>query len=249
MTSGGAVEIDDGGRTDARDDDASDTARLIGAARARRRRNTKSLSRVSTPRLIGMNAFFFAYGAWISSFAIVTLPYEATMFFPKADSVALGAFMVIAGASQLSGPWAGYVSDRSRHAMGRRRPMIARGAMCVGPCLVMMFVARTYVDALAAWAPTCYYLAFTLTMVALNVMYTAATGLVPDIVPEEQTGESNGVLAAMSAAGACASFVYTMVYPDVSTLYFFYTGLLVTCVPITCYCANESSSLEDEEDE
>ena len=34
MTSGGAVEIDDGGRTDARDDDASDTARLIGAARA-----------------------------------------------------------------------------------------------------------------------------------------------------------------------------------------------------------------------
>ena len=102
MTSGGAVEIDDGGRTDARDDDASDTARLIGAARARRRRNTKSLSRVSTPRLIGMNAFFFAYRAWISSFAIVTLPYEATMFFPKADSVALGAFMVIAGASQLS---------------------------------------------------------------------------------------------------------------------------------------------------
>ena len=84
---------------------------------------------------------------------------------------------------------------------------------------------------------------------APNVMYTAATGLVPDIVPEEQTGESNGVLAAMSAAGACASFVYTMVYPDVSTLYFFYTGLLVTCVPITCYCANESSSLEDEEDE
>ena len=95
MTSGGAVEIDDGGRTDARDDDAA-TPRVSSAPRARRRRNTKSLSRVSTPRLIGMNAFF-AYGAWISSFAIVTLPYEATMFFPKADSVALGAFMVIAG--------------------------------------------------------------------------------------------------------------------------------------------------------
>jgi MFS family permease len=107
----------------------------------------------------------------------------------------------------------------------------------------MLLVARTYYGSLGGWAPTLYYVAFTATMLALNVMYTAASGIVPDMIPDDQTGQSNGVLAAMSAAGACMGFVYTMVYPDVGSLYWFYIALLVICVPITCYCATEESSL------
>ena len=222
----------------ARDD--SDTARLISTTPAPPR------SRVSTWRLIGINAFMFGYGAWISSFAMVTLPSESTRFFPGAESVALGSFLFIAGASQLSGPWAGYASDRTRHKLGRRRPMIIKGAYVVTPALVTMLLARTYNE--AAYAAAAYYVGFTAAMLALNVMYTAATGIVPDLIPESQTGEANGVLAAMSAAGACTGFVYTMVYPNLGSLYWFYIGLVFATVPITCYSANEPSTLKSDAD-
>ncbi|OUS42186.1 hypothetical protein BE221DRAFT_86093 [Ostreococcus tauri] len=221
--------------TSARSAESFDVERSSGDAKPR--------ARFSTLRLIGLNMFFLAYGAWISSFAVVTLPYESTAFFPETDAVALGGFMVIAGASQMSGPLAGYLSDRMRHAHGRRRPLIVKSASVVGPCLVALLAARTYRDDLGdvggTLAPVMYYVAFAITMIGLNVMYTAATGLVPDLVPDEQMGEANGVLAACSAAGACLSFMWTMLWPDVGNLYFFYIGLLVTCVPITCYCAVE----------
>jgi len=225
------------------DDDSSaidaDTARLLarGGAPAPAPR-----ARASTWRLIGINAFMFGYGAWISSFAMVTLPSESTRFFPGAESVALGSFLFIAGASQLSGPWAGYESDRTRHKLGRRRPMIIRGAVVVVPALVMMLYARTNYE--EAYAAALYYLGFTAAMLALNVMYTAATGIVPDLVPESQTGEANGVLAAMSAGGACTGFLYTFVYPNLGSLYWFYIALVFVTVPITCYSANEPSTLK-----
>ena len=229
------------------DDDAPEQTagnrRLLASEEDARRRKRARPRAVSVWKLCGINAFFLAYGAWISSFAIVTLPYESTRFFPDADAVALGGFMFIAGASQMSGPWAGYVSDRTRSAYGRRRPVLVKGAVVTAPSLGMLLVARTYYGALGGWAPTLYYVAFTATMLALNVMYTAASGIVPDMIPDDQTGQSNGVLAAMSAAGACMGFVYTMVYPDVGSLYWFYLALLATCVPITCYCATEESSL------
>jgi MFS family permease len=217
--------------------------RLLASEEDARRRKRERPRAVSVWKLCGINAFFLAYGAWISSFAIVTLPYESTRFFPDADAVALGGFMFIAGASQMSGPWAGYVSDRTRSAYGRRRPVLVKGAVVAAPSLVMLLMARTYYGSLGGWAPTLYYVAFTATMLALNVMYTAASGIVPDMIPDDQTGQSNGVLAAMSAAGACMGFVYTMVHPDVGSLYWFYLALLATCVPITCYCATEESSL------
>ena len=196
--------------------------------------------RCSTLRLIGINAFFFAYGAWISSFAIVTLPAESTLFFPNSDTVALAGFMMIAGASQLSGPWAGFVSDRTQSKFGRRRPIILKSATFVAPSMIAMFFARTFSN--AWWAAGTYYVAFTAAMLALNVCYTACTGLVPDIISDNQTGQANGILAAMSAAGACASFLYTMVYPNVGSLYWFYLALLAT-VPVTCLSADEKSTL------
>ena len=53
----------------------------------------------------------------------------------------------------------------------------------------MLLVARTYYGSLGGWAPTLYYVAFTATMLALNVMYTAASGIVPDMIPDDQTGQ------------------------------------------------------------
>mmetsp|Transcript_5745 Transcript_5745/g.19596 ORF Transcript_5745/g.19596 Transcript_5745/m.19596 type:complete len:95 (-) Transcript_5745:9-293(-) len=48
-------------------------------------------------RLIGMNSFFFAYGCYISSFGIVTLPTESERFFPQYHDLALASFLAIAG--------------------------------------------------------------------------------------------------------------------------------------------------------
>lgn len=79
-----------------------------------------------------INCFQFANILWLSSYAIVTLPLESQRFFPKKHDVALGAFLAIAGISQLSGPVAGYASDRYASKYGRRRPMMVRAGAPVG---------------------------------------------------------------------------------------------------------------------
>lgn len=77
------------------------------------------------------------------------------------------SFLAIAGFSQLSGPMAGFFSDRSNADGGRRRPFIIWGTL-VG-----------FVGILALWwahrnlAIKVYFFVFFIAMLALNVIYVA----------------------------------------------------------------------------
>mmetsp|Transcript_5746 Transcript_5746/g.19597 ORF Transcript_5746/g.19597 Transcript_5746/m.19597 type:complete len:476 (-) Transcript_5746:52-1479(-) len=194
-------------------------------------------------RLIGMNSFFFAYGCYISSFGIVTLPTESERFFPQYHDLALASFLAIAGLSQLSGPTAGFFSDRyvSRH--GRRRPLLAMGALVALPSIFVMWLARSYPA--AGWAPTTYFAAFFLAMMALNTMYSSCAGLIPDLVPEAELGKANGIMAAMTALGACMGFLFIFNFPDTAALYKLYVGLMCTTVPLTLVASREKPALAE----
>lgn len=86
-------------------------------------------------QICGLNAFGYAYGVLISTYGLITLPMEAERMYPSNHALLLALFLGLAGVSQLSGPMAGYFSDRCTHRWGRRRPFLvyggAVGVMCV----------------------------------------------------------------------------------------------------------------------
>ena len=119
--------------------------------------------------------------------------------------------------------------------------MIVRGAM-PGPCLVMMFVQD--VRTRCGVGADAYYLAHADDFVALTLCTRRRRGWCR-YCARGVTGESNGY--GDERGERARRSAYTMVYPD-GRRCIFHT-IIMTGVSITCYCANESSSLEDEEDE
>jgi len=190
-------------------------------------------------RLCAINSFMFGFGLYLSTNLITTLPKEAERFFPEVHAVALGVLMAIAGFSQLSGPTAGFFSDRHVGFWGRRRPFMVAGYVVGVPAILVQWIARNL--PVSSFAVTLFYVAFFVAMLALNVMYAGAAGLIPDLVPEHQMGQANGVLAFFTVAGACAGFGYFEAVGDVSLMYPMYALVLTVCTAITVVAAKEKS--------
>ena len=174
------------------------------------------------------------------SYAVVTLPLESERFFPAYHDFALACFLGAAGVSQLSGPAAGLVSDHwvSRH--GRRRPLMLAGTLVALPCIALQGLSREHP---ASWAAVGVYAAsFFGSMLALNVIYAASAGLIPDLVRPDQVGQANGLMAAIMAAGACFGFVFAFAATSQAQLYVMYAALALVCIPTTLLCAQERPS-------
>ena len=67
----------------------------------------RELERVKPKRsilfIVGIESFLFAYGAMITTLAMITLPAEAERMFPQASAIALAGFLFLAGVTQLVG--------------------------------------------------------------------------------------------------------------------------------------------------
>lgn len=146
--------------------------------------------------------FCFAYGngVLISSYFIITLPIEAKRISSEHSAAILGGFILLAGITQLICPVVGLVSDRTTHRWGKRRPFILVGGVVGVVGLFLQLVSRYY----EWWG--CYTLAFLVSMLSLNVIYSCMNGFVPDIVPDEQIGRANGIIAMLTVSGAVSSF-------------------------------------------
>ena len=134
-----------------------------------------------------------AYGAIIGTFFLLTLPMECSRMSVDGSvkSINLGIFIFVAGLTQLASPIIGLASDSlnksgragiHHHALGRRRPFLILGYfMCsVG------FIGMSRCSTSEFWV--FYGLFYTLTMLALNVVYSALIALIPDLISTEQTG-------------------------------------------------------------
>ena len=62
--------------------------------------------------------------------------------------------------------------------------MMALGTCAALPCIALQWYARGFPASAAAVGG--YYAAFLASMMALNFIYAAAAGLIPDLVPPEQ---------------------------------------------------------------
>ena len=218
---------------------------------------------VSLLRLLGLTSFMFATGLLLSTYGMITLALESARLAPTNSSFALAGFLAMAGVSQLVCPLAGYLSDRHESRCGRRVPFIAGGTTVLVLGLAVQWVSRSgelpgvgfddddddaasSSSAAAAddddgasrfLATVAYGSAFLASMIALNVAYTAATSLVPDLVPPEQTGIANGLGVFLQVLGSCFGFLYYFLVDDLDALYALYVVVVVCFAGVTLIVA------------
>jgi len=200
--------------------------------------------RVEKPQLTLMElAFLFAFalgnGSLIGSYFLITLPMEAKRMDKERAAMYLGGFVCIAGITQLICPVVGLYSDRCNHKMGKRRPFLLYGGIAGVAGLYLQLIARSY----DMWF--LYSIAFTISMLALNTIYSSMNGLIPDHVAEAQTGKANGVIAMLTVIGAISSFaVFHFVVHGLEGFYMFYMILVASTVGISVTMAGQLESRE-----
>jgi MFS family permease len=92
--------------------------------------------------MICLNLFGFAYSLVVCTLGVVILPSEAIRLFSDQHAMMLGIMLGCTGVSQLIGPAVGYQSDRSTSRYGRRRPLMALGAVVACAGFAAMLFAR-----------------------------------------------------------------------------------------------------------
>ena len=90
---------------------------------------------------------------------------------------------------------AGAVSDRCMARWGRRRPFMAVGSLLSLVALLLMYFAG---QAMLLWW---FMAAYCLMATGNNIATAAYSGVIPDLVPEDQRGIASGYMAMMSQVG------------------------------------------------
>lgn len=190
-------------------------------------------ARFSWVRLVGINLPALNYGLICASVGVLVLPQEAQRMFAAQRSVYLAAMMGLIGASQLVCPMVGYVSDRTRLRMGRRMPYILFGNLATLVSIGLLYIARTRL-----WGRA-YLVMLMCAMLGLNVMYTAFTGIVADIVPKPQRGEASGVMGTLTALGAVGGLLGVGFFLPLSWAYHLYAGTILFSTPFFWLAAHK----------
>lgn len=95
----------------------------------------------------------------------------------------------------------GPLSDRCRHRLGRRRPYIFVGVAINLVGLLLVYLAYTM------GSVALYVLFYFVMTLGNNVATGAYSGVIPDLVPENQRGVASGYMAVMSQLGTLAGIV------------------------------------------
>ncbi|HEX3606596.1 MAG TPA: MFS transporter, partial [Candidatus Dormibacteraeota bacterium] len=142
---------------------------------------------LSLRRLLAINAFWFGNGAHWQPILVALIPEGAKLLVGDAGSDALvGRATAAGGVFALLVPLiAGWLSDRTRTRWGRRRPwMVAGTALNVLALALIAF----------AWTPAVLIIFAVALQASNNVAGAAYSGVIPDVVPEQQRGRASGLL-------------------------------------------------------
>lgn len=138
----------------------------------------------------------FHWGALLA----LAIPAEVLKFASEADKGRALATVFAGGAlvALVVMPLAGALSDRSMARLGRRRPFIIAGTLLNALALLALGYAPTFALFVAAY----WFVQF-----ANNFGGTAYSGLIPDLVPQEQRGSASGFMGLMTMLGTISAAV------------------------------------------
>lgn len=209
---------------------------LYGSIGNKHHQATRGDESMSVASIIAMLSTNFSYGCIMSTLFLLILPLECKRIETESSnydnmaiskSVALGIFATIAGAAQLISPVVGMLSDcykpdpkyKVLFKLGRRLPYLLFGTTFVVIGLFGQIWASSPIHFIA-WAGKddddetkivggswlSYTGFFTLHMIGLNLIFSVAIALIPDLVPTHQTGLANGVMSLMEVTGSLFGF-------------------------------------------
>lgn len=165
-----------------------------------------------------ISAYWFATNFLWGALLVIMLPGEIRQLFPEYRVPALGYLFAFGAVVALIVPLiAGAMSDRCASRWGRRRPFMAAGIAInvVGLALMMAAVTMSPVVhgdrndsagkiASALFSSQTFWfllLAYMVAQLGNNIASAAYSGVIPDLVPEDQRGTASGWMALMSQLG------------------------------------------------
>ena len=159
-------------------------------------------SGVTTAFLVALSIYMLADSFLWSGFNSIVYPLGIQQLVPSEQvSIVMGvtAFLGVMTGT-LTAMVSGFISDRAKFKMGRRRPFIAAGAILVAVSLL-----------LAGWATqfALFFASYVLLQIAENIATGAYFGLLPDLVPTEKTGLASGLMSMGQFIGSLLGFVVT----------------------------------------
>ena len=131
-------------------------------------------------------------------------------------------------------PAAGALSDRFRSRFGRRRPMIAAGAVGAAASLLLVAVSPVFLFLVGAYCLLQFF---------MNVAQGAYQGLLPDTVPDEQRGRASGWLGVATLGGNVVGVVVAGPLPPRAACVVIAAVVLLTAM-LTIVGVHEAPSLE-----
>ncbi|MEV8358304.1 MFS transporter [Microbacterium sp. NPDC076895] len=139
-------------------------------------------------------------------------------------------------AAMIASPIAGLISDRTRSRFGRRAPWLVTGAIAIGLSLIGMSVANTIVSLLLAW---------TIVQIALNLLISPLTALLPDRVPTAIRGSFatlSGIGLMVGALGG--QILGAALASNMSLAYFLLPGILLVVITLFVVFSPDPSSAD-----
>ena len=143
-----------------------------------------------------VSAFWFAVNLLWGSLLIVTIPAQMRHIAPSRPVETMDLMLGLGAIPALVVPLlAGPLSDRCMSRLGRRRPYMLTGLAINLIGLAMIWLAGLR---LSLWL---YFAGYLVVQVGNNIATGAYSGMIPDVVPENQRGLASGWMAAMSQLG------------------------------------------------
>jgi MFS family permease len=161
-------------------------------------------ARLTVPQQIVLSVLWFAENFETAALLPLIIPAQVILYVAPGTvgSGQQAGFLAILGAAGslaalLAQPISGFLSDRSRTALGRRRPYVLTGTA----------VALVGAAAAGLGQQVAVFMAgFVLLQLGTNILLGGYQGMLPDLVPEGQRGGASGYLGFMTIIGNVASF-------------------------------------------
>jgi MFS family permease len=138
-----------------------------------------------------LSAFWFGSNfLWIPLTTVLIQAQVDEVVAKGSQNTAIGVALGLGGLLAMTvPPIVGAWSDRLNTRFGRRRPIMVAGTLLTIPGLVLLMTAGSYPQIVAGYAIIQFF---------FNAAGAAYAGIIPDVVPAQQTGKASGFLATMT---------------------------------------------------
>lgn len=149
-----------------------------------------------------VSAFWFGINQLWGALLIVTIPWQMRGLAPTRPIETMDLMLGLGAIPALVVPLlVGALSDRCMSKLGRRRPYMLSGLVINLIGLAIIWLAGLKLN---LWL---YFAGYLIVQIGNNIATGAYSGIIPDVVPEDQRGLASGWMAAMSQLGTILGLI------------------------------------------